>query len=55
MESGCGVREKGKGIKMYKLPDVKHSHGAVKHSTRNRVNNAVLTTYGIRWILNLPG
>ena len=44
--------EKGEGIKMHKLPNIK-SHGDVKYSIGYTVNDIVITMYGIRWVPDL--
>ena len=31
------------------------SHGDVKYSIGNTVNNTVMTLYGVRWVLDLLG
>ena len=51
-----GLSEKDKGIKKYKLVViVQNSHGDANYSTGNIANNIVITIYGTRWILKLPG
>ena len=47
--------KEAKGIKMSYLPVIKNSHGNVKYSTGEIVNNAVMTMYGARWVLDLLG
>ena len=44
-----------KEIKMYKLPVIKNSHRDVNFCTRNVINNTVITTYAVRWVLDLSG
>ena len=34
---------------------LQNSHGDVKYSTGNTVNNIVITMYGVRWVLDLLG
>ena len=53
-ERGCGVSEKGEGIREYRLV-VTNSHGEVQYSTGNTVGNVVITVYGVRWGLDLLG
>lgn len=48
-EGSKGRVGEGKGIQKYKLPVIK----LVTHSTGNRVNNIVITTYSDRWLLDL--
>ena len=51
-ETGVCVDEIGEG--RYKPPILKEiSHGDVKYSIRNMVNNTVITLYGNRWLLDL--
>ena len=45
-----GESERGKGIKMCKLPDIK-SRGDVKCSTGNITSNIVIAMDGVRWAL----
>ena len=46
MGGGRGMREKGQGIEMHKLPVV-NTVGAVKCRTGN---NSVMTVYGASWV-----
>ena len=48
-----GLGEKTEGIKKYKLAVT--SHGDVKHSIGNIVNNIIITTYRVRWVQDLLG
>ena len=34
---------------------LQNSHGDVKYSIGNIVNNIVITVYGVRWVLDLLG
>ena len=53
MGEGWGISENNEGIK-YKQ-EVKNSHGNVKYSIGNTVNDVVITLYGARWVLELSG
>ena len=44
-EKCWGVGEKGEGINNYKL---QNSHGDVKYRLGSRVNNILITMYGVR-------
>lgn len=48
---GCGGEwvKKVKGIKEVQIAGYKISHGAVKYSVRNIVNNILINIYGARW------
>lgn len=46
---------KCEGIKKYKLPVMKNSHGDVKHSAGNAVRNFVITVAGGQRLLELRG
>ena len=47
--------KKVKGFKKYKLAVIQNSHGDVKCSIGNIVNNIVLAMYGVRSVLDLGG
>ena len=46
--------EKGKWINKYKST-VTESHGDIKYSIENKVNNIITTVYGVRWVLEFWG
>ena len=52
-EGGRDVGKKGERTKEYKSAVTKQSHD-VKYSIGNRVN-VVITMYGVRCVLDLPG
>ena len=49
-EGGEELSEKGKGVKK-----LQNSHGDVKYSIRNIVNNIIITVYHARQVLELSG
>ena len=49
-----GMGEKVKGLRSTDW-ELQNSHGDVKYSLGNIVNNIVITMYGARWVLDLFG
>ena len=52
---GVGLWARVKKVKglIIQIPSYKNSPGDVKYSVRNRVNNIVITLYGVRWVADL--
>ena len=52
---GCGGIGEGMRVLRSTNQQLQNSHGDVKYSIGNTVNNILITMYGVRWVQDLSG